>query len=112
MNENKFKEYAEIKNQIKELTAKSKEIQKEVQEEMEQNEIDKVESDFGSFYFTTRKSYSFSDKVEKLEESRQKKYDEVIQPLDEKIEGEKEKEKEDGTAEVKESKSLTFRASK
>ncbi len=89
-----FKEYADVKNEIKVLTAKAKEIEESVTGEMNKEEVDKVESDFGTFYFTTRKKWTYSDAVTSVEKT---------------VKETKKKEEEDGTATAEETKSLTFR---
>lgn len=94
MNKELFKNYADIKNQIKDLTAKSKEIEKSVVEEMNNQEVEEVKSDFGTFYFTTRKTWEYSEDIKILEEGMKKN---------------KKMEEENGTAKFEEKKSLTFR---
>lgn len=92
-----FQEYADIKNQIAQLQKEADEIAQEVTLEMNNNELDKVESDFGTFYFTTRKIW---------------KYSEAIDDLAENLKATKKDEEETGRATFEESKSLSFRAAK
>ncbi len=95
MNKELFKNYADIKNQIKDLTAKAKEIEKFVSGEMVKEDVEEVKSDFGTFYFTTRKTWEYSKDIKILEEGMKKN---------------KEMEQENGTAKFEEKKSLTFRS--
>lgn len=67
IDKNKFVEYANIKNQIKELTLKSKEIEKEVFQKMKEIEADKVNSDFGTFSIVKRSKYTYPEYVTELE---------------------------------------------
>lgn len=92
-----FEEYAELQKQADAIADKQKLLKEKLVEDMNANEIEKVESDFGSFYFTSRKTWKYSDSV-KAKESEVKDL--------------KKKEEEDGTAEFTESKSLSFRAAK
>ncbi len=87
-----FKKYADIKNQIKELTEQSKDIQQEIEQTMEENEVDKVESDFGTFFFVERKRYIYSDELKEKEKQLKEQ-----------------KKKEEETAEFNVIRSLSFR---
>lgn len=89
-----FSRYAEVKNQIKALEAEAKEIQDSVVSEMAAADVDKVESDFGTFYFTSRKTWKYPAYVTKAEEEYQKA---------------KEKAETIGEATYTENKSLAFR---
>lgn len=95
MNKELFKNYADIKNQIKDLTAKSKEIEKLVSEEMVKGDVEEVKSDFGTFYFTARKTWDYPSYVREAET---------------KFKDEKKKSEENGDAKFEEKKSLTFRS--
>jgi hypothetical protein len=90
-----FKRYSEIKNQIKALETEADEINEKVTTEMEADQVDKVESDFGSFYFTVRKTWKYSPKVDEMTEE---------------LKAQKKAEETDGTAVPTESKSLTFKS--
>lgn len=94
MNKAKFAEYADIKNQIKDLTAKAKVIEEEVVSEMDNEEIDTVKSEIGTFYFTYRKKYFYPKYVVEAENT----YKEL-----------KKKSEDLGEAEFETTKSLTFR---
>lgn len=63
----KFERYAEIKKAIKAMEAEAKEIQDEVVAEMATNQLKKVESDFGTFFFTARKSWQYPAYVTEAE---------------------------------------------
>lgn len=90
-----FQRYAEIKSQTKVLEAEAEVINEKIVAEMEAEKADKVESDYGQFYFTTRKAYKYSPSV-----------DEIATKLKET----KKAEEESGVAVATESKSLTFKA--
>jgi hypothetical protein len=88
-----FEEYAQVKGQIKELTATAKDLQKKVEQEMAKEDVDKVESDFGLFFYATRRKYMYSDKVKEAETK--------LREL---------KKKEEETADFTETRSITFKA--
>lgn len=94
MNKELFREYAEVKGQIKLLSEKAKELEEKVSEEMRSNEAEKVESDFGKFFFVTRKKWTYSENVKLAEDN--------VKDL-------KKKEESSGEAMCEEVKSLTFR---
>ena len=95
MNVEKIKEYESLKLQIKELTDKAKELEPVVVEALESVEEDQIETDVGKFYFTTRKSWKYTDAV-KIKEAEFKDL--------------KKEEEENGIAKCEEKKSLTYRA--
>ncbi len=101
INKELLKGYADIKGKIKTLTTQAKEIEGQVTEEMNKEEVEKVESDFGTFFFTARKTWTYSDAVKPFEEA-------VISASD-KLKEAQGKEIESGTATAEEKKSLTFR---
>lgn len=89
-----FKKYADIKQEIKRLTEEAKEIETSVASEMESVKADKVQSDFGTFYFTTRKKWTYPEYVNEAENT----YKEV-----------KKKAEETGEAKFEEIKNLSYR---
>ena len=95
MNVEKIKEYEAVKLQIKELTDKAKELEPVVTEALESIEEDQIETDNGKFYFTTRKTWKYTDAVKEKESE--------VKTL-------KKEEEESGKAECEEKKSLTYRA--
>lgn len=68
MEKETFAQYAKIKHQIKELTAEAKELEPEIVSGMVELGVDKVKTEFGGFTLTTRKTWSYSEKVTALEE--------------------------------------------
>lgn len=94
MNKELFKEYADIKNQIKDLTTKSKEIEILVTKEMNKEEVEQVRSDFGTFYFISRKTWKYPKRILEMEIN---------------LKEEKKKVEEEGKATFEEKKSLAFR---
>lgn len=69
MNKEIFKQYADIKNEIKSLSEKAEEIEKQVSEEMMKEEVEEVKSDFGTFFFTARKTWTYPDYVKIAEDA-------------------------------------------
>ncbi len=97
-----FKRYSEVKNQIKELEKESKEINAQISAEMISDQVDKVESDFGDFYFAIRKTWQYSAEVKAKEVE--------LEEMEAKLEEKKETEEMNGTATAIENKVLTFKA--
>lgn len=98
MNEDKkalCKEYADLEAQKKEIEERQKAIKPEITGEMENLGVEQVKSDFGTFYFMTRKKWSYSDAVKSVEET---------------LKNTKKQEEENGTAKAEESKTLAFKA--
>ena len=89
-----FKEYSDIKNKIKLLTDKAKSIEVQVKNEMEEQNVDQVKSDFGIFSFIKRKKWTYSENVAKKENE----FKEL-----------KKQEESDGTATFEEIKGLMYR---
>jgi len=69
MNKELFKNYAYVKDQIKVLTAEAKELEPKVVEEMGKDELEEVKSDWGTFSFQTRDTYTYPEYVTKAEEN-------------------------------------------
>jgi hypothetical protein len=83
-------EYAKLKQVEKATADRLKELQPTIREAMRANDVDKVNTDFGSFTLSSRATWEFSDAVDEL----------------------KEKEKANGTAKQIVATVLSFRASK
>ena len=64
----KQQEYAEVKAQIKELTDKESVLKQEIIEDMESKGLSKDETEFGTFSIASKKTYTYSDKVNDLAE--------------------------------------------
>ncbi|MBU1122365.1 MAG: hypothetical protein KKF54_06705 [Candidatus Omnitrophica bacterium] len=88
-----FKQYAIIKNQIKELSEKARLMEIEVIEEM--GEFDEVKTGDGAFYLVARKKWKYPKTIEEMEKNvrEAKKEAELM-----------------GKAKFLETKSLAFRA--
>jgi len=69
INKELFKEYADLKIQIKSLEEKSKELEPKVLEQMQVEEVEQVKSDFGTFSITKRKSWKYSENVKMAEDA-------------------------------------------
>ena len=95
MNKERFEDYADKKNQIKVLTDQLKVMGEEITKEMNDENLSEVDSDFGKFYFTTRKTYSYPEYVIELEKTYKNK---------------KKESELNGDAKFIESDSLTFRS--
>ena len=92
-----FKKYADIKQKIRALQDEAMEIEMQVVMEMDANKLDKVETNFGSFYFTIRKAWEYPAYVEEAKEA----YNSA-----------KKKAELTGEAKAKQGRSLAFRSSK
>lgn len=95
MNVENIKKYEAIKLQIKALESELKVLEPEVVSALESIEEDQIETDNGKFYFTKRKTWTYSPAVKELES---------------KVKETKKTEEETGVATATESKSLTYRA--
>lgn len=99
MNTELLKKYEAIKLEIRGLEAQLDAISPEVVAILEDAQqtvgVDQIETDKGKFYFTTRKSWKYTDAVKAKEEE--------VKEL-------KKTEEETGVATCEESKSLTYRA--
>ncbi len=95
MNTETIKQYESIKLQIKALEAQAEAMEPEVKEMLANCGADQIETDKGKFYFTTRKTWKYTDAV-KFKETEVKEL--------------KKQEEETGTATATENKSLTYRA--
>jgi hypothetical protein len=67
MTKEKFILYADLKSQIKDLQEQESKLKKEIEQEMEAEEADKVETDFGNFSYIPKTTYEYSDKVKQLD---------------------------------------------
>jgi conjugal transfer/entry exclusion protein len=92
-----FIKYAEIENQIKELENQKSALKEKVAEEMTLKSWDEVKSDFGTFYFISRKTWTYPKNILDIEKQ---------------LKDEKKTTEINGTATFKESKSLGFRGIK
>lgn len=90
-------EYAELKEQEKALTAKIKEVNLKIQEDMTAKGETKIANEIGTFSLKQICSWTFTDTVDKLKAKLKKT---------------EEKEKEEGLAKSKTSYSLTFNSPK
>lgn len=68
MEQTKYKQYADIKLQIRFLEERAEELNKEIVADMQDNKVEKVETEFGKFTICTKKTWKFSPKVKSLEE--------------------------------------------
>ena len=63
-----FKRYAAIKATIKELQDEAEAIERQLSAEMEQHQLDKVPSAYGTFFFTLRKKWEYPEYVTEAED--------------------------------------------
>lgn len=89
-----LKKYSGIQSKIEELQKQQDELKEEIAYEMNRMKLDTYRFDKGTFYFTYRKSWEYSERVTKMLEA---------------VKYAKKNEEEDGTATFKETKSLSFR---
>lgn len=94
MNNDLFYALALKQKELEQVQEELNELRDKVSEHMAQEGVDKVEGDFGSFYFQSRKKWSYSDDIIELEQ---------------KLKDKKKEEQEKGIAGVEASTSLTFR---
>ena len=95
MNTETIKKYESIKLDIKALEAQLDAIEPDVKEMLANCGVDQIETEKGKFYFTTRKTWKYTDAVKTKEVE--------VKEL-------KKTEEETGVATATESKSLTYRA--
>lgn len=94
MNKELFKNYASIQAEIKQLQDEAAMLKDAIAKEMEREEFDEVKTEEGTFYFMTRKSWTYPKTIQTLEKSlKEKKKEAEIK----------------GTAKFKENKSLAYR---
>lgn len=67
MNVEAIKKYEAIKLEMKGLEAQLKSLEPEVTEALESVDEDQIETDNGKFYFTERKSWTYTDDVKNKE---------------------------------------------
>jgi hypothetical protein len=89
-----LKKYSVIQSKIDELQKQQDALKEEIGYEMNRMKLDTYRFDKGTFYFTYRKSWEYSERITKMAEA---------------VKCAKKNEEEDGTATYKESKSLSFR---
>jgi regulator of sigma D len=94
METGKFKEYADIKTQIRFLEERESIIKEAIMAELQGAKMDKAETVWGKFTIGTKKNYTYTDKVKSLED---------------KVKIAKMEEVEKGVAEVQETKYLLFK---
>lgn len=93
--ETKLAEYAELTKKIAELEEMRSSLKESIAQEFKKNEIQTYTTDYGSFYFTTRKTWYYSD---------------VVTQMEDELKMRKEQEQKKQVAECVESSSLAFRA--
>lgn len=90
-----YKDYAEVKFQIKLLEEQKNLLQKDILEDLHKDGVDKFEGEIGKFTICSKKSWKYSKKITKLEDDLKIK---------------KTEEQEKGIAKVEESEYLLFKA--
>lgn len=88
-----FKKYAEVMNRIKGLETMRDQLKEEIITGLHKQKLQKVESDYGKFTISARRSYAYTEAVKKLEE---------------KVKLAKVKEEEQGVAQEKVTEYLTY----
>lgn len=74
---NKYKQYAEIKQQIKELEQQAKQLQDELFADLIEIDGNKLETDHGTFSIMYRTSYTYSSELTEKEKAVKKKLKEM-----------------------------------
>ena len=78
MDEKKLEQYSDLQYELKRIEEAMSILKEDIIQDLNKNKLDKITSPFGSFYFTYRKKFNYSDKVKQLEEKvkEQKKIEE------------------------------------
>lgn len=63
-----YAEYAELELELKALTEKKEELRERILEEIKSSGAEKVETDVGKFVMATKVTWTYPEKVTKLEE--------------------------------------------
>jgi hypothetical protein len=63
-----LKKYAQLQAQIKDLEMQRDATKEIILEELHKNKLEKVESEYGKFTITTRRTFVYSEKVDALTE--------------------------------------------
>ncbi len=67
MNKNKYKQYADLKIQIKELTNQLKEVESEIIDEVTEAEGNKLETKYATFSMMYRPKWKYTDELKEKE---------------------------------------------
>lgn len=62
---NELERYSKLKDKIKNLQDEANSLKSRIEDEMEERELDEIETDFGKFYMIEKSYYSYSDEVNK-----------------------------------------------
>ena len=68
MNQNELKEYVELESQIKELEARKTTLRGSILTSLQENKLEKIESEYGKFTVVNKTTWKYSEVVEKLTE--------------------------------------------
>lgn len=93
MNKEILQEYLTLQKEKERIEERQTEIKDDILVEMLDSQLDKIESDFGSFTVTRRKTWKYSSKVDELKNL---------------VDDRKEQEEKDGTATFTEKPGLIF----
>ena len=63
-----LKKYAELQARIKGMELMRDQLKEEIIEELHKDKLEKVESEYGKFTISARRSYTYTESVKKLEE--------------------------------------------
>jgi len=88
-----LKQYATLQSQIRDLELQRDALKEVIMDSLHKERLDKVESDYGKFTLSHRVSYTYSEKIEKMNE---------------RIKLAKVREEENGTAQERITEYLTF----
>lgn len=86
MQNNIYKEYADIKFQTKALELREAELKKAILNDLKSQKLNKVESEFGNFTVASKNKYTYSKKIQKLEEDLKIKKNEEVEKGNAKVE--------------------------
>ena len=68
IDKSKLERYAELKVEAARIKAAIDELNPLIQAEMEESNLEEIESDYGKFYFKKRRDWTYPENVVKLEE--------------------------------------------
>ena len=68
MNKELYKKYVDLRFQLRDLEEKEKSLKEEILADLQNNKVDKVETDFGAFTVCKKLSWSYSPAIKSKEE--------------------------------------------
>jgi len=107
-----YKEYIELDEQEKVIATRKAEVKKQITADMQENDLDQVDTAKGLFYTTTGKTWVHSDTFKAMEKEAKKIIKDFSDTKMKPIKELKKKEVEENIATYTENKSVSFREKK